>query len=471
MKDLHMDTSITINNGNKRVLAAAMITAFMTTFMSSALNLSVPALESYFGVSAASIGWIVSVYTITVAATSLPWGKVADMTSRRNVFLCGVGGFALLSLISIFAANFYMLLALRTMSGICAGMIFATNNALLISSYPHEVQGKVIGYSTAATYIGLSTGPVIGGILNSAFGWRSIFAVSVIVSVAAFAAGLGAAREESRIKGNSEKHRETAQDVPGALLYMIAISLSLYGMTSLGEGGIHVALFAAGIAALIFFFMHERSASSPVMRVSMFSRSRTFTFSCLAALLNYGATFAISYSISIYLQVINGMPSSRAGLILIVMPAMQALFSPFAGSLSDRVRPAVLASIGMGICTAALLLFSRIGTDTHIAYIIGTLCLTGFGFALFSSPNTNAILNCVKPNEYGVANSIIATMRTYGQSSSMAIISIITTIVLGTGSLDSSPAAEIIRLLHTAVIVFAGICVVGLFFSLARDRK
>lgn len=453
--------------GNKRILAAAMITAFMTTFMSSALNLSVPALERYFGVSAAAIGWIVSIYTITVAATSLPWGRLADLVSRRAVFLTGVAGFGLLSLASIFAGSFPVLLVLRALSGICAGMIFATNNALLISSYPHEVQGKVIGYSTAATYIGLSTGPVIGGVLNSTLGWRSVFAVSALVSAAAFAAGLGAAKEDRSPKAGSS--HASSHDITGTVLYVAAISMSLYGLTGLGNAGMPRVVFAAGVIALIAFFMHESRAESPIMRVSMFSRSRTFTFSCLAALLNYGATFAISYSISIYLQVIKGLPSGKAGLILIAMPATQALFSPFAGSLSDRIRPSVPASTGMGICAAALLLFSRVGEGTHIAYIIAVLCLTGFGFALFSSPNMNAIMNCVEPGEYGVANSIIATMRTYGQSSSMAVISIITTLILGTASLDNSPSADIIRLLHTAFLVFAVICVIGLFFSLARD--
>lgn len=461
------------SEGNKRILAAAMITAFMTTFMSSALNLSVPALEEYFGVSAAAIGWIISTYTITVAATSLPWGRLADLTGHRKVFLCGVGGFGLLSFASIFAASFPVLIALRTASGICAGMIFSTNNALLIRSYPHEVQGKVLGYSTAATYIGLSTGPVIGGFLNSAFGWRSVFAVSVLISAAAFIAGLGAAKSESSSasEGGILYAHGDHHDISGVLLYIFAIGMSLYGMTSLGSGIRPAVMLAAGAAALTVFFIHESRAESPIMRVSMFSRSRAFTFSCLAALLNYGATFAISYSISIYLQVIKGMSSGHAGLILIVMPAMQAVFSPVAGSLSDRIRPAVLASTGMGICAFTLLLFSSIGTGTHLAYIVFALCLTGFGFALFSSPNTNAIMNCVQPDEFGVANSIVATMRTYGQSSSLAVISIITTVVLGTGSLGTSPPSDITRMLHTSFLIFAVICVIGLFFSLARDRE
>ena len=438
--------------------------------MSSALNLSVPALESYFSVSAAAISWIVSAYTISVAAMSLPFGRIADITSRRRVFLTGIAGFGLLSIICVFAPNIGILITLRALMGCCGAMIFSTNNAILISSYPLDMRGKVLGYSVAATYTGLTAGPVVGGILNSTLGWRSIFIVSAIVSAAAFtAAVLAPPAPEDGAEGSS------GFDTAGSLLYIGSIIASLYGLTNLDKGTVSALILAAGVAALVMFFVHEsrREASglSPVMKVSMFSSSRTFTFSCLAALLNYGATFAISYTISIYLQVILGIPSAKAGLLLITMPAIQALFSPLTGSLSDRIRPSVLASSGMGLCAFTLLLFSRISETTSIAYIILSLCITGLGFALFSSPNTNAILSCVNKSDYGVANSIIATMRTYGQSSGMAILSVITSIYLGTGSLENSPASDIIAMMHTAFLLFAVLCVIGLFFSLARDRK
>lgn len=460
--------------GDPKVLIAAMITSFMTTFMSSALNLSIPSLESYFSVSAAAVAWIVSSYTISVAAMSLPFGKIADITSRRTVFLIGIAGFFVLSISSIFVKHIALLIAFRALMGACGAMIFATNNALLITSYPIEVRGKMIGLSTAATYIGLTAGPVVGGILNSSFGWRSIFAVSAAVSMIAFTAASRAAlseRKNASTAGNDTRRHHI--DKTGALLYIFAIIASLYGMSNFTSGIVPVVMLISGIIAMIAFFRYESRLETrneePVMKVTMFSRSRTFTFSSLAALLNYGATFAISYTVSIFLQVILGISSDKAGLILICMPALQAIFSPLMGSLSDRIRPSILASIGMGICAITLVLFSRLSENASITYIIFALCLTGIGFAFFSSPNTNAILGCVDKADFGVANSIIATMRTYGQSSGMAILTVITVAVLGNGSLESSPTADIIRMMHTAFLIFAGLSVVGLFFSLARD--
>ena len=121
-------------DGNIQILAAAMITSFMTTFMSSAMNLSVPSLEKYFGVNAAYVSWIVSSYTIAVAGMSLPMGKVSDVISRRKVFLTGISGFGLLSAASIFAPSIEVLMLFRALAGTCAAMIFATNNSILISA-------------------------------------------------------------------------------------------------------------------------------------------------------------------------------------------------------------------------------------------------------------------------------------------------------------------------------------------------
>ena len=124
-------------------MAAAMVTAFVTTFMSSALNLSIPALESYFHVSAATVSWVVSTYTMAVAAMSLPFGKLADAAGMKKVFLTGIAGFGILSLVSPFSANIGFLLICRTLQGACGAMMFATNNSILIKAHPGESTGPV----------------------------------------------------------------------------------------------------------------------------------------------------------------------------------------------------------------------------------------------------------------------------------------------------------------------------------------
>ena len=456
-----------VKKGSGAVLAAAMITSFITSFMGSALNLSVPALEIEFHVNAATVSWVITAYTMAVAAMSLPFGKIADARGRRRIFLLGITGFGILCLASIFSVNFGMLIALRALQGVFASMIFATNNAILISSYPHSMQGRVLGFSIAATYIGLTAGPVLGGILNSAFGWRSIFVFMTLTAAAALVVGIRFVPGDQPVSAAGGEKR----DVRGTVLYAAAILLSLYGMTNLTVSARAKIFFVAGLALIALFFVVESRTENPVMKVTLFTRSRAFTFSNLAALLNYGATFAISYILSLYLQLVKGFSSDKAGLILIAMPIVMAVFSPVMGNLSDRIRPAVLASAGMGICAVTLLLFSRIGAGTPLAYTMIVLIVAGFGFSMFSSPNNNAIMNCVEKKDYSIANSIIATMRTYGQSSGMALFNIVTGIVLGRSTLEAAPTGEIVKTMHLAFIVFMVVCVIGLVFSLARDKE
>ena len=240
------------------VLPAIMITAFMTTFMSSALNLSVPTLESFFHVNAATIQWVVTSYTITVAGLSLPLGKLADITGHRRIFLCGIAGFGILCLASAFSYGIGMLIGLRALMGACGAMLFATNNAILINAYPKNMRGKVLGYSVSATYIGLTAGPVLGGILNNTLGWRSIFLVSVAVSAIAFTAAILSIPKETReVPLDSSDMEAAAFDFPGAVLYLAAILASLYGLTNLAAHPHAAWVFAGGVLAMAAFFYYE----------------------------------------------------------------------------------------------------------------------------------------------------------------------------------------------------------------------
>ena len=215
---------------NGAVLRAAMITAFITTFMGSSLNMSIPAIETEFQVSGALVGWVVTSYTIAVAALSVPFGRISDITGRRRIFLTGVVCFGAASLVCMFSPDILVMMILRVLQGAAAAMIFATNNAILISVYPASQRGRVLGLSTAATYVGLSAGPVAGGFLNHYVGWRSIFAAAFVVSAAAFLAS------RRHIPNDRQPEDSISFDISGNILYICAIGMSLYGLSNLSEG-------------------------------------------------------------------------------------------------------------------------------------------------------------------------------------------------------------------------------------------
>lgn len=159
-------------NQQRAIITVVIITAFITTFTGSALNLSVPDIGDQFGVSAGTVGWLITGYTLAVAAFSVPLGRLADITCRKTVLVAGIVIFVVCCAAAVFSVSMVMLLAVRIIQGIGASMIFSTNTAVLISAFPGERRGRVLGYSLASTYVGLSAGPVIGGFLNYNFGWK-----------------------------------------------------------------------------------------------------------------------------------------------------------------------------------------------------------------------------------------------------------------------------------------------------------
>lgn len=451
----------------KVTIFVAVITSFITSFTGSALNLSVPDIGAEFHVSAVLIGWVVTGFILSSSAFSVPFGRLADLTGRKRILVMGIGLFGIFSLAGGFAWSIESLLVFRVLQGFGTAMIFSTNIAMLVNAFPPQMRGKVLGLSTASTYIGLSMGPVLGGVLNHQFGWRSIFYVTFMLSLFVFfIAGKMLPKSERKAEIKKED-----RDLAGNCLYVSMLILILYGFSSF-SAGLHAKIcILVGIILLIYFIYHELRVPSPVMEIKLFKENPSYFLSNLAALLNYAATFAIGYLLSIYLQVIQGFDSQTAGLILICQPVLMAIISPYAGKLSDRKSPYILASFGMGMSALGLFYFAFVQKDTPLWMIILGLMIVGIGFGFFSSPNTNAIMSCVDKKDSGVASSLLATMRTVGQTTSMALVTFIAAMELGNVTLEMAEPTAILDMMHIAFGVFGIICVIGIFISMKRKGK
>lgn len=453
------------NSTQKVTIYVVIITAFITTFTGSALNLSIPGIGLEFGANATLIGWIINGYMLAIAAFSVPFGRLADLTGRRRILIIGILIFSISAGCAIFSWSMESLLIFRVIQGLGGAMVFSTNTAVLISAFSSEMRGKVLGYSIAATYIGLSTGPVLGGVLNHYLGWRSIFIFTVAVSALAFFLAM------IKLKDTALEQEGQTMDFLGMVLYIGMIVLLLYGLSSFATSSYGKYCIIIGLILFVAFVIHERKTGCPIIDVGLFANNLSYSFSNLAALFNYGATFALTYLLSIYLQLVKGFDSQIAGFILISQPLLMALLSPYAGKLSDRVSPFKLASFGMALCSLGLFSFIFISESYPLYLIIINLVVVGIGFAFFSSPNTNAVMACVEKKDYGVASSVLATMRSLGHSASMAIVIFIAAIKIGEVSLEEAEPAMIIETMHLTFIILTCICVVGIFISLKRKQK
>ena len=245
--------------------------------------------------------------------------------------MLGMTFFSIFSLLCGFAVNPIMLVVGRALQGVCAASIAVTVVSILTSVFPAGKRGKALGLNVAMTYIGLSTGPYLGGLLTTTLGWRSIFYFGTFVGLVVVLPLLTVKEDWALSKG--EKF-----DFKGSFLYAISLLGIISGLSFINTffGPIFIGV---GIIALIIFGVFESKISAPILNMSIFKGNKVVIFSSLAALINYSATFALSYLLSLYLQYNLGYSPSHAGLVLIAQPIVMALFSPIAGFLSDKIEP------------------------------------------------------------------------------------------------------------------------------------
>ncbi len=447
----------------RTVLWVVCLASFLNPFMSSALNLAAPLMGAELGASAVELNWTLTAFLLSTAALLVPCGRLGDLLGRARIFKVGMVAFAILTVIAGLATSVATLVVVRLLQGVAASMAFATALPIAIDAFPSRERGRVLGISTAAVYVGLSCGPPLGGLIAHHLGWRAIFlicgGVSFVVSLVAVA-GL-----ESDVADPSTERF----DLLSAALYALGLTALLAGISTTRSHPVAPWLLGSGALAAALFIWRDHRARVPVLKVDLF-RSPVFALSNLAALINYSATFAVSFLLSVYLQTVRGLAPRTAGLVLLVQPVLMAVLSPIAGRLSDRVEPRLVASVGMALTSLGLALAATLGAATRLGVLVGALVLLGIGFGLFSSPNTNAVMSAVERLDYGVASATLSTMRIVGQALSMALVAMVTAIHLGQARLAPAAAPQLLAAQHEALVVFAALCALGIAASLARGR-
>lgn len=445
----------------RSVLIVATLTAFFTPFMAAATNVALPAIQKAFRMDAVLLSWVATSYLLATAAFVVPMGKLGDIYGRRKVFICGISIFTAASFLVSASTSTYMLLTSRILQGFGSSMIFTTGMALLTSVFPPGERGRVIGINVAAVYIGLSAGPFLGGVLTELLTWRSVFAVPVPLGLLTIYLAL------YRLPGEWADARGEKLDVLGSALYGVAITVIMYGFSTLPSltGAISI---LSGLLIMVLFVAWELRVEYPVFTMELFRSNRAFALSSLAALIHYASTFAISFMLSLYLQYIKGLDPKSAGLVLVAQPVIMALFSPLAGRMSDRIEPRHVSSIGMALTAAGLFLLGRVDAETGIPHIVSILLLVGFGFALFSSPNMNAIMSSVERRFFGIASGAVASMRLLGQMFSMGIATLVIAIFMGRVAITPSVYTLFLKCVSAVFTVFGFLCILGIVASLAR---
>lgn len=435
---------------------------FLTPFMMSAVGVALPTIGRHYNASAVSLGLIETVYILALSLFLLPAGRIADIYGRKKMFLTGVTIFTITTALLPFATSINSFIIIRFFQGAGASLNISTSIAILSAVFPPGKRGKAMGIIVACVYLGLSAGPTIAGMMIAHLGWQWIFFTAAPLALSTLILAL------LRLKGEWKGAEGASFDKTGAIIYMASLFCLIFGVTHLKEGSSAIALAVTGIAGMIAFGFFEYNNRSPILDMRLLLGNRILAFSNIATWINYAASFGLTFFFSLYLQVAKGMTPQATGFLLIVQPVIQAVLSPVSGILADKYSPAKMATAGMAICAAGLGIASFISIDSEISHVITVLAVMGFGFAVFSTPNMTTIMGSVGPSHYGIASSLVATMRTTGMLTAMTIITVLLGIFMGNAKITAETVPGFLSTMQTGFMIFALLSLVGTGFSMVR---
>lgn len=439
--------------------------AFVVPIMVSAVGVALPSVGRDLGASALELGLVEQLYLLALAMTMLTFGRLGDLVGRGKIFTVGTVMFTLSAVGIGFAPDIRWFIVIRFIQGLSAALTTSVAMAITASLFPPEMRGRKLGFISGVIYAGISLGPLLGGFITTNLGWRYIFwllgPLGVVTSIFSI---LYMWRDSGDAQGEK-------LDIKGSLVYAASIALIMLGASN-GAQMCGWVMMGAGFVGVVGFCFLELHTSMPLLDVGMMRKNRYFTFSLFAAMGNYASTFGLIFFMSLYLQYVTGLTPRTAGFILLLQPLMQMLLSPKFGKLADRMDPAKLTNIGVVIITATLLcIAATISMHTSVYVIAGELLFIGVGYGVFIVPNTVAIMTSVERKYYGVASSLVGTMRTLGMVVSMTCATLMLSVFMGEHSVTPETLPTFLFTMRISLVIFAFFAVAGLLSSFARGRR
>ncbi|MBM2832197.1 MAG: drug resistance transporter, EmrB/QacA subfamily [Dehalococcoidia bacterium] len=381
------------------ILAIAMAGSVPSTLDSSMLGVSLPSIASEFSTDIGTAQWVISIYRLIIVSLLLTFGRLGDMLGHRRIFMWGLLAFSIASVFAGLSQNIGMLIAFRVPQGVAAAMKMAVGHAIIAQAFPPAERGKAFGFQLANIGLTTAIGPALGGIVTEFMGWRSIFAIDVVIAMSTFFV----ARRVRAFSLETARTKGQTFDRTGAsslFLFLLSLLVLVNRGPAWGWGSTPViALWMSVFLWAALFIRTERRVPQPVISLSIFT-IRAFSLGNMAAFLAFMAQHILLFLTPFYLQMVLHLTPKTVGLTVIALSVTFLVFSPLSGALSDRIGTRRLTFIGPIICAIALLLMSQ--------------ALFGLGMAIFQSPNNSAIMTSIPPAHLGVGSSMINMSRNMG---------------------------------------------------------
>jgi len=440
--------------------AAVGLASFLTPFLYGALSVAVPTMGREFDFTTHQMALLLMAHLLFSTACNLPFGRLSDLVGRKSVFMAGSILFATSSLLAGLAHAPWVLVAARALQGVGDAMTFGVSAAILVSVVEPGRTGRALGINIMFVYAGLALGPLAGGALTTLFSWRVIFFLSSLAGLAALALIM---------KGYSQPEDRTHTDVDwrGMAFYLPGM-LALIAGLSQAASWTGLGLLGASAVLFLVFGKVEPGREHPLLDLDYLVINRPFSLANATSVLGYAAGFSLSFLASLLLQSVMGMPAGDAGMLLLVQPAVMTVASPLAGRLSDRYDPAWVSATGLAVLGLSMFAFAGLAAGATPGCMAWLLGAAGFGFALFVSPNINAIMRCVDAPHAGMASGLLATTRGLGMCVSLSMTGMVLAWLAGGDARGAGP--EVLPALTACFVLSGVVSLGGAWVSLKSSR-
>ena len=464
-----------------RVLSVTSLGSMLTGLNSSTLDVGLPAVSRHFHASPSQASWILLSYMLVNTVLILVFGRLADILGRRQLYIAGLGIFTVSSLGCGFAPNPTVLIVLRATQAIGAAAIITNTTAQLVDVFPRRLVGLAVGLNVTVISAAKVSGPIVGGAVVTALGWRWVFLFNVPVGV------VGLAWAALTLRPSAPAAPKERFDVAGAVVSTAWLTSVVLTLTEGGARGWTnpLVLGAATTSVVLFPVLVQlmRRRRDPLVDLALF-RDRERAMAFLATFLLALSRLALVLLMSLFLQAAQGLDAFSAGLRVTPVAAGMMLAAPLAGRLAARTSPQVLSTFGVGLTGSGLLILAIGLTPTTGDVLIAiALLAVGLGTGFFLPPNTNSIMVSVSPASRGVANGFRSMLQNTGGLVGTALALAIVTTPLDpsekraayAGTLSRLPGRDIARFAdayRVALLVLVGLCAAaGVASSLRGARR
>ena len=452
---------------SRLILATVMVGAFMSMFDSGVVNVGLPVIGRQFSTGIGSVQWITSIYLLAMSALLPILGTIADHFGRRRIYNLGYLIISIFTLMCGFSVSLPMLIAMRILQGVGGAMVMANGMAIVTENYPPSERGRNLGVVVTMMAIGSIAGPPLGGVVIGLWGWRTVFYLTFIISIAGFLMSYFAVPRDRQVSERGYRF-----DMSGSFLLVASIVTFIYGFSNLSKMGWKNPLIWGSVlvfvVSFILFLIIETRKAHPVVHLNLF-KNWVFSSSIVASLLSFVTMYSPTVLIPFYYQNVLGLSAQTAGLYMMAFPMAMALISPFSGALSDRIGATVLTTAGLAIKGISLILLANVTLQTPISLILLYFALMGLSLGLFQSPNNSCIMGSVPKNKLGAANGIIQLIKNLGMVIGISFsVSLFTTFM---GPHQNDYGQSFIGSAKKIYYIAAALSFIGAIVSAIRNRK